>query len=314
LKHAGPVFAAAIVGRAATAIAEQAIRITTPTPGSAGTIWRPLIEQRGSGGLNLEWVSGAPGQGQVLLAAGTVDVAFYGVLGIAQVLAHGTDLVLFGPALNNHGRWIVRGDSTFRTPRDLVGKRIATQAETSETFLQARMAAATIGIDLKRDCEIFFGPPTANVALFERGDVDAVIALEPTATRLVGGGARQIARVGDMWREGTGDHTPLFLVGFAARRDWITANTTAAKTIVGLISDIHQQVHAHPEELTKLHDVLDIPATESAAVSLIPERLPDIYSSDWGAPVFANIDEQIKFGVKTGVLRAVPDRPVYLTV
>lgn len=95
----------------------------------------------------------------MLLAAGTVDVAFYGVLGIAQVLAHGADLVLFGPALNNHGRWIVRWNSQYRSPRDLIGKRIATQAETSETFLQARMAAATIGIDLKRDCEIFLVRP-----------------------------------------------------------------------------------------------------------------------------------------------------------
>jgi ABC-type nitrate/sulfonate/bicarbonate transport system substrate-binding protein len=204
--------------------AAEAVRISYPTSGSAGTIWRSLIARHGTNGLNLNWIGANPGQGQIQLAAGTLDVAFYGAIGLAQTVSHGSDLVLFGPALNNHGRWIVRDDSPFRSPRDLIGKRIATQSESSETFLQARMASLTQGLDLKRDFQIFFGPPTANVALFERGDVDAVIALEPTATRLVGRGARQIASVGDIWREGTGDDTPLFLVGFAAKRDFIAAN------------------------------------------------------------------------------------------
>jgi NitT/TauT family transport system substrate-binding protein len=298
---------------AGSARAADAIRITTPTPGSAGTIWRPLIEQRGNGGLNLDWVGGAPGQGQIQLAAGTVDVAFYGSVGIAQSIAHGADLVIFGPALNNHGRWIVRGDSDFRSPRDLVGKRIATQPESTETFLQARMAATTLGIDLKRDCELFLGPPTANVALFERGDVDAVITLEPTATKLVGRGARQIARVDEMWRNGNGDTTPLFLVGFAARRDWLEGNRVAAKTLVTMLADIHRDLKDHPEKFAALHDALAIPAADSAAIALLPSRLPDIYSNTWGEPVFADIDRQIEYAVKTGILKSTPEHPVYAT-
>jgi ABC-type nitrate/sulfonate/bicarbonate transport system substrate-binding protein len=293
--------------------AADAIRITTPTPGSAGTIWRPLTEQRGNGGLNLDWVGGAPGQGQIQLSAGAVDVAFYGSVGIAQSIAHGADLVIFGPALNNHGRWIVRGDAPFHSPRDLVGKKIATQPESTETFLQARMAAKTIGIDLKSDCELFFGPPPANVALFERGDVDAVITLEPTATKLVGRGARQIARVDEMWRNGNSDAPPLFLVGFAARRDWLDTNRGAAKTLVALLADIHRDLKDHPDKFAALHDALAIPASESEAVALLPTRLPDIYSNAWGQPVFADIDRQIKYAVETGILKAPPGRPVYAT-
>jgi ABC-type nitrate/sulfonate/bicarbonate transport system substrate-binding protein len=305
------IAAAASVSR--RAFASDVIRLTTPTPGSAGTIWRPLIEQRGSGGLNLEWVSAAPGQGQIQLSAGTVDVAFYGGVGIAQSVVHGLDLAIFGPALNNHGRWIVRGNSPYRSPHDLIGKKIATQPESSETFLQARMAAATVGIDLKNDCQLFLGPPTANVALFDRGDVDAVIALEPTATRLVGAGARQIVTVGDMWRAGTGDATPLFLVGLAARRDWLNANRAAAQTLVGLMADIHRDLKAHPDKFAALHEALAIPASEPAAIALLPKRLPDIYANEWDQPVFADIDRQIKYAVKTGILRTAPGHSVYTT-
>jgi ABC-type nitrate/sulfonate/bicarbonate transport system substrate-binding protein len=302
---------AASLALASGARAADVIRITTPTPGSAGTIWRPLIEARGNGGLNLDWVGGAPGQGQIQLAAGTVDVAFYGAVGIAQSIVHGADLIIFGPALNNHGRWIVRGNSPYQSPHDLIGKKIATQPESTETFLQARMAAAANGIDLKRDCELFLGPPTANVALFERGDVDAVIALEPTATRLVGGGARQIAQVGDMWRTGSGDTGPLFLVGFAARRDWLEANRTAARTLVELLAEIHRDLKVHPDKFAALHDTLAIPTAEAPAIDLLPKRLPEIYSNEWGQTVFADIDRQIAYGVQTGILKAAPDRSVY---
>jgi NitT/TauT family transport system substrate-binding protein len=290
------------------------VRIAIPTAGSAGTIWRPLIEQRGAAGLNLEWVGAAPGQGQIQLVAGTVDIALYGTIGIAQIIARGADLVIFGPALNNHGRWIVRGDSPYRTPRDLIGKRIATQAESSETYLQARMAAATVGIDIKRDFDIIFGPPTANVALFERGDVDGVIALEPTATRLVGRGARQIARVGDMWREGSGDDTPLFLVGPAAKREWLDANRETASKLVRLLEEIHRDIHQHPEKLSGLHGAMGIPASEGQAISLLPARTPEIYSTDWGPAVFANIDRQVDFALKTGILAGRPSAPFYQAV
>lgn len=311
LTGAAQVIAAASIS--SRAVAANAIRITTPTPGSAGTIWRPLIEQRGSGGLTLDWVGAAPGVGQIQLAAGTVDVAFYGGIGIAQSIVHGADLVIFGPALNNHGRWIVRGNSPYHSPHDLRGGKIATQPESSETFLQARMAAATVGIDLKADYQLFLGPPTANIALFDRGDVDAVIALEPTATRLVGAGARQIATVGDMWRNGTGDGTPLFLVGLSANRRWLDANRAAAETLVALLVDIHRDLKAHPDKFAALHDALAIPASEAAAIALLPKRLPDIYADNWGQAIFTDIDRQIEYAVKTGVLRTHPGRPVYAT-
>jgi ABC-type nitrate/sulfonate/bicarbonate transport system substrate-binding protein len=299
---------------AAAEAGAQPVRISYPTSGSAGTIWRPLIIRHGTNGLNLNWVGANPGQGQIQLAAGTLDVAFYGAIGLAQTVSHGGDFVLFGPALNNHGRWIVRGDSSFRSPRDLVGKRIATQSESSETFLQARMASLTHGLDLKRDFQIVFGPSTANVALFERGDVDAVIALEPTATRLVGRGARQIASVGDIWREGTGDDTPLFLVGFAAKREWIAANRGTVTGIVDLFRDIYEDVRRRPAVLAELHAEMGIPGGEAEAITLLPRRLAEIYSAEWGPSVFANIDRQIDFAVKTGILKGPPARALYQAV
>lgn len=309
---AGVIAAPAILRRPALAEAKP-VRVAIPTAGSAGTIWRPLVDQHKPADLNIEWIGATPGQGQIQVVAGTVDVAFYGPVGISQIISRGGDIVIFGPALNNHVRWIVKADSPYKTPHDLVGKKIATLAESAEAFLQSRMAAATIGLDLKKDFEVIHGPPPTNVALFQRGDVEAVVVLEPTATRLVGGGARQIATVDDIWRQGTGDKTSLFLVGFAAKREWLEGNRETAASLVDVFRKGYEDIHKQPARLSDLHGVMGIPATEKGAIELLP-RTVDIYSTAWGADVFNNIDKQIEFALKVGSIREKPAKPFYVSL
>jgi NitT/TauT family transport system substrate-binding protein len=294
--------------------AATTLRVTDGGPGTAGAIWRPLYDAGAvklPDGLAIDWVKGTPGQVQLQLATGAANVSVFGALGAAELNGRGSDIVIFGPALNNHGRWIVRDNSPYRSPRDLIGKTVATQHEASDTFRHARLAALQHGIDLKKDVKLVFGPPTANVALFERGDVDAVITIEPTVTRLVARGAREIARVGDMWREATGDAAPLFLVGQAAHRPWVEQNRNLANGIANALAEMHRQLHRNPQKLAELHRAFGIPDSERAAIELLPKRIIDIYATEWGSAVFANIDRQIDEAVKAGILAKRPDRPVY---
>lgn len=290
------------------------IRVTDGGPGTAGAIWRPLID---SGAFSpppqfrIEWVSGTPGHVQLQLASGAANISVFGALGAAEIAARGSDIVIVGPALNNHGRWIVRDNSDIRWPHDLIGKTIATQHEGSDTFRHARLAAQLNGIDLKKDTRLVFGPPTANVALFERGDVDAVITIEPTATRLVARGAREIARTGDLWRAATGDAAPLFLVGLAAHRQWAEQNRGAVSAFAKVLVNVHRKIRADPQRLAALHKEFGIPDSERAAIELLPKRLVDIYSVEWGKPVFANIDRQVEEAVKAGILAKRPERALY---
>jgi ABC-type nitrate/sulfonate/bicarbonate transport system substrate-binding protein len=295
--------------------AGRAVHLSQPGRGSAGSVWRPLIERAAPAlkdGLDIQFLGGDPGQEAVQLLAGALDVSIFGPIGAAESLARGNDVVIFAPGLNNHGSWIVRDDSPYRSPKDLRGKRIATQPETTETFRQARLAAALHGIDLKREVEIIFGPPTANLALFERGDVDAVISLEPTSTRLIARGAREIARVADMWREATGDQRIMFLGGQATRRAWATENPALVKQLAKLYASVNEEIHARPQILAELHDEMGIPAGERAAIELLPKRLADTYAYQWDAGVFAVIDDELDKAVKAGIIAKLPAKPVYL--
>jgi NitT/TauT family transport system substrate-binding protein len=223
-------------------------------------------------------------------------------------------VVIFGPSLYNHGRWIVPEGSPYRSPKDLRGKRIATLPQASDTYRHAQMAAALRGLDLKNDFQVIHGPPVANLALFGRRDVEAVIAIEPTATRLVAGGAREIARVGDMWREATGDAVPLFLVGHAARRSWLNNNRATAAAVTKLYTALNAEIRAHPQVLAQFHAAMGIPAGETAAINLLPRRLAEIYSTAWDKSVLGSLDRQIDVAVKLGILARKPDQPVYDTL
>lgn len=310
----------ALAGFASSVLAQPSrpsreIRITLPSPGSAGSAWQPLFKRFAldtGTGLNLDWVTADPGKMQIQLSAGSLDVGVFGAVGLATLVNRGSDIVLFGPALNNHGRWIVRGGSPFHAPRDLIGRTIATTAETSETYLQARIAASLNGVDLKKDVKVIHGSPTANLALFERGDVDAIVTLEPTATRLVGRGAREIARVADMWREATGASEDPFLVGLAASRKWFDANRETALELAGLFQRLGRAVQQEPGTLRQISSDLGLKETESEAIALLPERLAPAYSTRWGKEVFADIDKQVQVAAELGLIDRLPGRPLYV--
>lgn len=292
-----------------------AVRLSDAGPGTAGSIWRPLLEKgvvKPPSQLEIEWIVGNPGQVQLQLTAGAVDVAAYGALGVAEIAPRGSDIVIFAPATNNHGRWIVRGDSSYKTPRDLIGKKIATQPEASDTYRHARLAGLLNGFDLKKDMELIFGPPTANLALLSRGDVDAVITIEPTATRLLARGAREIAKVGDLWRQATGDAAPLLLIGLGAQRAWAEKNPGAIEKVREMYLDLNRAIRENPQLLAENYKAYGIPDGERDAIELLPARMGELYATEWNAAVFANLDRQIEEAIKAGMIAKKPDKPVYL--
>lgn len=297
--------------------ADAGVRITLPSPGSAGSAWRPLIERHGFNtdpSLKLNWVTADPGKMQVQLSAGSLDVGVFGAVGLATLINRGSDIVLFGPALNNHGRWLVPADSPYRQPTDLIGKTIATTAESSETYQQARIAASLIGVDLKKDVKVVHGSPTANLALFERGDVDAIITLEPTATRLVARGAREIARVADIWKQATGQKDDPILLGLAASRSWYEANRATAARLTALFQRVNGFVRREPSSLLAIAGEVGLKADETKAAELLPSRLAPAYATRWDETVFAVIDKQIEVAAKLGVIERIPSRKLYVNV
>lgn len=285
------------------------VRIEDSGAGTASSVIRPVAEQNGLlTDLDLTYVSGSgPGDVQNKLLSGALDVASFGPLGAVVAAEAGSDVVLFSPNLNNHVRWLVPENSPYRTPADLRGRRVATPPNNSDAFRSTQLAAAVNGTDLNSEYELFPGAVLAGLALFDRGDVDAIVTIEPNATRLVGRGARQIATVGEQWAQGTGeDPNSLILNGQGTVRGFLDANPGAARAAADLRVRAHELIRERPALLADLHEVYGITADERRAIELLPERMRDVYPVQWGEQAFANLRRQIEVARQVGLVQAVP--------
>jgi NitT/TauT family transport system substrate-binding protein len=303
----------AACGGGGSSAQHAAIKLSLPVAGGAGSVWRSVIELKHLLGARPEvtWVGGDPGQVQTQLLARAVDVSVFGAVTAARANAKGADVQIVGAALNNHGRWLVPESSPYRSPKDLRGKKVATQPSNSDTFVQAAIVAALGGDDLTRDYKLFFGAPAANVALFGRGDVDAIIAIEPTATRLVAQGAREIARVGELWREHTGSSQPMLLNGRAVRADQWKARRADLERVVAGFTQANAAIREDPSLLVRYAVKMGIKPSEKKAIALLPERLADIYPDTFDAAAQRGLDQQVDQAVKLGLLAHRPSTPIY---
>ena len=140
------------------------------------------------------------------------------------------------------------------------------------------MAAALHKLDLQKDYQVIFGSSVANIALFNRGDVEAVIGIEPTSTRLVAQGHREIARVADQWQEATGDTAPLSLVTCAATRAWVDKNAETSRRVGQLALDVNKRFVADPTVVRDplIYRPMGFKDTDTAIIDLLVERLPRV--------------------------------------
>lgn len=283
--------------------------------GSAGAVFRPVIEAQdllGDLGLEPRWVGAQPAETQTSLLSGAVDIGTFGPIGAAQVNATGEEIRLIGPVLNNHVRWIVRGDSPYQSIGDLRGEAIGTQPETTATYQTTMMTAILAGIDFQSEYNVSTGAPPALLALFERGDLEALAITEPTATVLVAGGARDIGGVTELWAEHSGASGRFPLSLLAAKQGWVDDNPDAYRAVTSLYREVLEYLEEDTANIVEFAEAIGIPPGDDAAMDLVPERLGYVYESAWDDDAFVSLDRQLEVAVEVGILDALPEDTVYL--
>jgi NitT/TauT family transport system substrate-binding protein len=95
LASAAGLAVTSLVPSPAISTPKPVVNITLSTPGSAGSIWRAAIatlDPSFSSGFDINWVAGDPGQVQMQLAAGSLDVGVFGAIGLATLARKGSDI------------------------------------------------------------------------------------------------------------------------------------------------------------------------------------------------------------------------------
>lgn len=317
LLGAGPVLAGCGDGSGSAAGAGGTdVAVSLPAGGNALSIWKPIAERRhlSAPGVRLKWVGGDPGQLQTQFLSGSVDISTFGPLGTALALLGGDSIAIVGPGIYAHQKWIVPDASPARSAADLRGKRVATGLNTGEFFRATQLVAAMAGGHADTDYHWVHTQGAAAVALFERGDVDAIYIGEPNASILVAQGARQVDSLQARWKAASGSDELLFNAGPTIRTGWARDRPAAARGSVRVLSQASTYLAAHGDELSAVATAIGVKPDQRDVAAQLPRRMAGVYMPGFGRRQRAQLEQVVALGVKHGVLERAPEARVSTTL
>jgi NitT/TauT family transport system substrate-binding protein len=141
-------------------------------------------------GSKIEWRSFNAGPSAMeALLAGAVDLTYVGPSPVinAHVRTKGNELRVLAPVARGGNALVVRSGQGLKTPKDFLGRRLATPQLGNTQDIDARVWLREGGLTVKvngGDAQIIPAQNAELVLLFSRGDVDAAWTVEPWVTRL----------------------------------------------------------------------------------------------------------------------------------
>lgn len=141
-------------------------------------------------GLNIEWVSFNAGPSAMeALFAGTVDFTYVGPNPAlnAYIRSEGDDVRVLSGAVRGGAALVAPKNSTYKTPQDFIGKRIATPQLGNTQDIACRNWFSSAGMLVTMtggDVTIVPTPNASMYSLFITNEIDAAWTVEPWVSRL----------------------------------------------------------------------------------------------------------------------------------
>jgi NitT/TauT family transport system substrate-binding protein len=252
-------------------------------------------------GANIEWFiyNAGPSATEAIFAR-ALDVTYIGPSPVlnAYSKSKGTELRVLAGAANGGSALVVRPGANIKTAADLKGKKIATPQLGNTQDVQLRAYLADNGFKITQTGGDVFILPTANadqLALFQRGELDASWTPEPWTTRLELEVGAQIL-VDD--RE-----TNVTLLASSAA--FVKEQPDLAKKLVAAHKELTQWIKDHPAEAKVL---IKAELTELMKATpkdeLIDKALNRIVITDEVSR--ASLDKMVISAQKAGFLKEIP--------
>jgi NitT/TauT family transport system substrate-binding protein len=202
------------------------------------------FEQRLGPNFEIQWFTYNAGPAAMeAIFAGSLDLTYVGqgpALN-AHFKSNGQEIRIISGAANAGAALVVKADSSIKAPGDFRGKKIATPQLGNTQDISCRAWLKAQGFKVTQTGGDVLVVPTANpdqLALFQKGGVDAVWTVEPWITRLL--------------RDGNGkiflDDTNVITTWLASSAKFLRDHRDLAKKIADANVELTQWIQAHPEE------------------------------------------------------------------
>ncbi|OGA31076.1 MAG: hypothetical protein A3G80_08400 [Betaproteobacteria bacterium RIFCSPLOWO2_12_FULL_62_13b] len=239
-------------------------------------------------------VVASPQASYTAMQTGEVPIGFTGWIVIASLREKGFKLTNVYSMISYTNEIIVKNDSPLKSIADLKGKRVGLFGgpNSATTWLYRLVVQKFYGFDALKDSKIHFGAPPLLMGMMDRGDLDALLLLDPFITRLLETGKyRSIAALGKLWREKTGQ-SPM-LVSVTVDETWAKANPDVVKRFVAAFKEALIYLRDTPEAWTELAKGMGIKTDRG--VKNMYERTVDNFIIRWDKKL---IEEQYAYAAE----------------
>ncbi len=224
-------------------------------------------------GVPVEWfVYNAGPSATEAIFAGALDATYIGPSPVINAYAKskGTELRVLASAANGGSALVVRPAANINTPADFRGKKIATPQLGNTQDIQLRAWLADHDIKVTQTGGDATVLPTQNpdqLALFIKGDIDAVWTVEPWVSRL------ELEAGGKIFVEDRGTFAT-FLAGSAA---FVKDRTDLAKKLITAHEELTEWIKKNPAEARELIKAeLKELTTKAPSDALLDQSLPRV--------------------------------------
>lgn len=252
-------------------------------------------------GVPVEWyVYNAGPSATEAIFAGSLDVTYIGPSPVLNAYAKskGQEVRVLAGAANGGSALVVRPAANINTPADFKGKRIATPQLGNTQDIQLRAWLSDNGIKVTATGGEASVLPTQNpdqLALFIKGDIDAVWTVEPWVSRL------ELEAGGKIFVEDKGTFATILASSTAFLKD----RPELAKKLVAAHAELTEWIQKNPKEARELiKSELKELTTKAPSEELLDRALPRVVlSTDVGRP---GLEEMVISAQKAGFLKDIP--------
>jgi len=257
-------------------------------------------------GIDMEVLEvAAPQASYTAMQSGEVQVGFTGWIVIASLRDKGFKLTNVYPMISYTNDIMVKTGSPLKSIADLKGKRVGLfgGANSATTWLYRLIVQKFYGFEPMKDSSIHFGAPPLLMGMLDKGELDALLLLDPFITQLQESGQyRSIASVAKIWREKTGQ-SPM-LVAVTVDETWAKANPAVTKRFLAAFRDAMVYLKNTPEAWVELARNMGVKSERGAKIMY--DRTVDAFIMNWDKKL---VDEQYAYAAE--LYKVLASRPMF---
>lgn len=300
----------ALLAFAAAAQAQKTVRIGVATSG--GTTLPALVISQlkldEKHGVKIEWVRLDQGALQKAFALRQFDVSFAQVASdLIRQRARGDKVKSVYSGIMANVYVVTKKDAPYKHFGDLKGKKVGLYSLTSSsTAALVKVIRDKWKMELRKDFELVVSPPPVLAGLLQKGDIEAMVNVDPLVLRVLESGAnRQIMDLDGEWQALAGSR--LLVTTIAAWDDYAQKNPDEIRRLIRAYREAVDEIGRNPQVYVTTGFIKSsgLPETPEV-VKTFGERFSKLYTGKWDQNLINANKAVFEVAIEMGNLESVP--------